>query len=63
MYLNDITSWMLLNWSKIVQTTEGYPITTVDVLKAKEITDIPEFHDRIIAVDRCIIRIGFDKPG
>ncbi len=35
-----------------------YPITTEVILKAKEITDIPELHDRIIAATAVLLGLG-----
>ena len=35
-----------------------YPITTEVILKAKEITDIPELHDRMIAATAVLLGLG-----
>jgi len=44
--------------TKLVQSSTNYriyPITAEVVLKAKEITDIPELHDRIIAATAVLL--------
>lgn len=44
--------------TQLVQNSTNYqiyPITTEIILKAKEITDIPELHDRIIAATAVLL--------
>ena len=44
--------------TQLVQNSTNYriyPITTEVILKAKEITDIPELHDRIIAATAVLL--------
>ena len=47
--------------TQLVQNSTNYriyPITAEVVLKAKEITDIPELHDRIIAATAVLLGLG-----
>lgn len=47
--------------TQLVQNSTNYriyPITTEVILKAKEITDIPELYDRIIAATAVLLGLG-----